>query len=68
MNYLTIGYLQSKLIRTPLNLNSDWNKDINECNSVQELIDYISDKGTNDEHWRLLHAIKLRDELNNQNN
>lgn len=68
MNYLTIGFLQSKLIRTPLNLNSDWNKDINECNSVQELIDYISDKGTNDEHWRLLHAIKLRDELNNQNN
>jgi|GEM_PF-5441172 len=68
MNYLTIGYLQSKLIRTPLNLNRDWNKNINECNSVQELIDYISDKGTNDEHWRLLHAIKLRDELNKQNN
>ena len=64
MNYLTIGYLQSKLIRTPLNLNRDWNKDINECNSIQELIDYTSDKGTNDEHWRLLHAIKLRDELN----
>lgn len=67
MNYLTIGYLQSKLIRTPLNLNRDWNKDINECNSSQELINYISDKGTNDEHWRLLHAIKTRDELNKQN-
>jgi len=66
--YLTIGYLQSKMIRMPLNLNVDWNKEINDCNKVQELIDYIKDNGTNDENWRLLHAIKEREEINKDNN
>jgi len=68
MSYTTIGYLQAKMIRTPLSLNREWNAIINGCNTPQELINYISDKGTNDEHWRLLHAIKTRDELNKQNN
>ena len=64
--HITIGYLQSKMVRMPLNLNEVWNEDINSLSSSQELIDYINIFGTKDEHWRLLHAIKLRDELNKE--
>ena len=67
-SYTTIGYLQSKMIRTPLNLNTNWNADINSLSSVQEIIKYIDDNGTTDEHWRLLHAIKQMEELNNTDN
>ena len=62
--HITIGYLQSKMVRMPLNLNEVWNEDINSLSSSQELIDYINIFGTNDEHWRLLHAIKTKEELN----
>ena len=61
-------YLQSKMIRMPLNLNTNWNADINSLSSVQEIINYIDDNGTTDEHWRLLHAIKQMEELNNTDN
>jgi len=67
-SYTTIGYLQSKMIRMPLNLNTNWNADINSLSSVQEIINYIDDNGTTDEHWRLLHAIKQMEELNNTDN
>jgi len=64
--HITIGYLQSKMVRMPLNLNEVWNEDINSLSSSQELIDYINVFGTNDEHWRLLHAIKIKNEINKE--
>jgi hypothetical protein len=62
--HLTIGYLQSKMIRMPLNLNHDWNRDINNCSTTQKVIDYILDNGTTDEHWRVLHTIKTINDIN----
>jgi len=47
--YTTIGYLQSKMIRTPLKLNVVWNENINSLSSKQEIIDYVSVKGSVDE-------------------
>ena len=67
-SYTTIDYLQSKMIRMPLNLNTNWNNDINSLSSVQQIIDYIDINGTTDEHWRLLHAIRLMEKLNNKDN
>jgi len=64
-SYTTIGYLQSKMIRMPLNLNTNWNNDINSLSSVQQIIDYIDDNGTTDESCRLLHAIDRMNKLNN---
>jgi hypothetical protein len=61
-------YLQSKMIRMPLNLNEGWNNDINSLSSVQQIIDYIDKNGTTDEHWRLLHAISVMEKLNNTDN
>mgnify|MGYP003131374667 CR=1 FL=1 len=66
--HTTIGYLQSKMIRMPLNLNTNWNEDINSLSSVQEIIDYIDLFGTTDEHWRLLHAIRVIEEMNDTDN
>ena len=62
-SYTTIGYLQSKMIRMPLNLNTNWNADINSLSSVQDIIKYIDDNGTTDEHWKLLHAIKQMEQI-----
>ena len=67
-SYTTIGYLQSKMIRMPLNLNTNWNADINSLSSIQDIIDYIDRFGTTDEHWRLLHAIKQMEKLNDTDN
>jgi len=67
-SYTTIGYLQSKMIRMPLNLNTNWNADINSLSSIQEIIDYVDQNGTKDEHWRLLHAIGRMEVLNNTDN
>jgi len=67
-SYTTIGYLQSKMIRMPLNLNTNWNADINSLSSVQEVIDYIDKNGTTDEHWRLLQAIKVMEGMNKTDN
>ena len=67
-SYTTIGYLQSKMIRMPLNLNTNWNEDINSLSSIQEIINYIDDNGTTDEHWRLLHAIKVMEGMNKTDN
>ena len=63
--HMTIGYLQSKMIRMPLNLNTNWNADINSLSSVQDIIEYINKNGTTDEYWRLLHAIVRMERLNN---
>jgi len=63
--HLTIGYLQSKMIRMPLNLNEVWNEDINTLSSIQEIIDYIDLFGTTDERWKLLQAINQMEKLNN---
>jgi len=67
-SYTTIGYLQSKMIRMPLNLNTNWNNDINSLSSIQEVIDYIDKNGTTDEHWRLLQAIKVMEGMNKTDN
>ena len=50
---MTIGYVQSKLIRTPLPLNTDWNSSVNKCNSEKELMDFVCDNGTVEEVVRL---------------
>ena len=63
--HMTIGYLQSKMIRMPLNLNTNWNADINSLSSVQDIIEYINKNGTTDEYWQLLHAIVRMERLNN---
>jgi hypothetical protein len=63
--YTTIGYLQSKMIRTPLKLNVVWNENINSLSSKQEIIDYVSVKGSVDEYQRLLYAIEIIEEVNN---
>jgi uncharacterized membrane protein len=63
--YTTIGYLQSKMIRTPLKLNVSWNENINSLSSKQEIIDYVSVKGSVDEYQRLLYAIEIIEEVNN---
>ena len=63
--YTTIGYLQSKMIRTPLKLNVVWNENINSLSSKQEIIDYVSVKGSFDEYQRLLYAIEIIEEVNN---
>ena len=67
-SYTTISYLQSKMIRMPLNLNTKWNDDINSLSSVQEIIDYIDNNGTTNEHWKLLKAIGKMEKLNNTDN
>ena len=67
-SYTTISYLQSKMIRTPLNLNTKWNDDINSLSSVQEIIDYIDNNGTTNEHWKLLRAIGRMEVLNDTDN
>ena len=67
-SYTTISYLQSKMIRMPLNLNTKWNDDINSLSSVQEIIDYIDNNGTTNEHWKLLKAIGRMEVLNNTDN
>ncbi len=36
-SHITIGYVQSKLIKTPLHLNVEWNAKVNACNTVDEL-------------------------------
>jgi len=63
-SYITIGYLQSKMIRTPLHLNQTWNEDINNCQTPEEIIDYIDLYGTYDEHWQLLQAIGRMEKIN----
>jgi len=65
--HLTIGYLQSKMIRMPLNLNYDWNTAINNCENTQSVIDYIVSNGTTDENWRVLHTIKTINDINRTN-
>ena len=42
----TLAFAVSKLIRTPLPLNTDWNCSVNKCNSEKELIDFVCDNGT----------------------
>jgi len=67
-SYTTIGYLQSKMMRLPLNLNTNWNEDINSLYSIQEIVDYIDKNGTTDEHWKLLNAIKVMEDMNKTDN
>ena len=67
-SYTTIGYLQSKMVRIPLNLNTNWNEDINSLSSIQEIVDYIDKNGTTDEHWKLLNAIKVMEDMNKTTN
>ena len=50
----TLAFAVSKLIRTPLPLNTDWNCSVNKCNSEKELIDFVCDNGTFEE------VVKLR--------
>ena len=62
--YLTIGYLQSKIIRTPLHLNKEWNTKVNECNSKQDLTSLVCNEATISEKDYLISAILMQDEVN----
>lgn len=62
--YLTIGYLQSKIIRTPLHLNKEWNTKVNECNSKQDLMSLVCNEATISEKDYLTSAILTQNEVN----
>ena len=62
--YLTIGYLQSKIIRTPLHLNKEWNTKVNECSSKHDLMLLCLDEATISEKDSLTSAILIQDEVN----
>ena len=51
---LTTKYVKDKMIRMPLDLNQTWNEDIKNCDTIEQVIDYIDLFGTTDEHWRLV--------------
>jgi|14BtaG_2_1085337.scaffolds.fasta_scaffold11100_6 HKD family nuclease len=53
-NYITIGYAQSKLIRTPLHLNTEWNTLVNSKDNFADLFQLISNSGTLEEYRTLL--------------
>jgi len=65
MTYLTIGYVQSKMIRLPLNLNKDWNNTINSLETINEITQFIEtdSRSTKDEVYRLRFALKIKDEF-----
>jgi len=65
MTYLTIGYVQSKMIRLPLNLNKDWNNTINSLETINEITQFIEtdDRSTKDEVYRLRFTLKIKDEF-----
>lgn len=65
MTYLTIGYVQSKMIRLPLNLNKEWNNTINSLETIDEITQFIEtdDRSTKDEVYRLRFALKIKPTL-----
>ena len=64
MTDLTVGYVQSKMIRLPLNLNKDWNNTINSFETINETIQFIEtdDRSTKDEIYRLRFILKINQE------
>ena len=64
MTDLTVGYVQSKMIRLPLNLNKDWNNTINSFETINETIQFIEtdDRSTKDEIYRLRLILKINQE------
>jgi len=62
--YLTIGYLQSKIIRTPLHLNKEWNAKVNECNNSIDLMSLVCNEATISEKDYLISAILTQNEVN----
>jgi len=48
-SFNTIGYLQSKVIKTPLHLNTEWNTAVNNCLDCADLYALCQSKGTTDD-------------------
>ena len=65
---LTKTYVKDKMIRMPLDLNQTWNEDIENCKTINQVIDYIDLFGTTDEHWRLFHTIREWEKSNDIKN
>ncbi len=65
MTYLPIGYVQSKMIRLPINLNKDWNNTINSLETINETIQFIEtdDRSTKDEVFRLRSILNTKPTL-----
>ena len=63
-SYLTIGYLQSKTIRTPLNLNKEWNAKVNACKDSVDLMVLVCNEATVSEKDYLISAILTLNEAN----
>lgn len=63
-SHITIGYVQSKLIKTPLHLNVEWNAKVNACNTIDELFDLSENDGWDSMYRTHLAALKIE----NQNN
>lgn len=55
-NYITIGYAQSKLIRTPLHLNAEWNDLVNSKDNFADLFQLTANLGTLEEYRTFLAA------------
>ena len=50
----SIGYLQSKLIKSPLKFNTQWNEMVNECENETELYELCQSYGTDSDTLKLL--------------
>jgi len=55
--HITIGYLQSKMIRTPLHLHTEWNGAVNKCKDHTELYDLCQHDGTDEDVEGLMSLI-----------
>lgn len=56
-SYNTIGYIQSKMIRTPLHLHTEWNGEVNKCKDHTELYDLCQHDGTDEDVEGLMSLI-----------
>ena len=62
--FVTIGYLQSKMVRTPLHLNSEWNAKVNACGDSIDLMTLVCSEATISEKDYLISAILTLNEVN----
>ena len=63
--YVTVGYLQLKIIRPSILKNLDWNSKVNLCDTEDELIRLVESEGTEDDLKSLSIAIATKDKINN---
>jgi len=56
-SFNTIGYIQSKMIRTPLHLHTEWNGAVNDCLDYTDLYDLAQAEGTDEDVEGLMSLI-----------